>query len=75
MRVETPQRVWIAQGENVVLRDGPSVQTFSAKDGLDLGGVEIIARGRRTMLIGGDFGLARFDGHRFQTLSSRRSGC
>lgn len=47
---------------------GQSARVYSAKDGLNVGPIQILQTISHDLLVGGDLGLARFDGRRFQTL-------
>jgi signal transduction histidine kinase/ligand-binding sensor domain-containing protein len=52
----------------LVMIDGDATKVFAADDGLDLGNVSALKQGSRTIWVGGERGLASFNGSRFQTL-------
>jgi signal transduction histidine kinase/ligand-binding sensor domain-containing protein len=64
--------LWFGYRSNQIARiDGSSVNLFGTADGLHVGTVMAIAGGRSQHLwIGGELGLARFDGTRFVPVSS-----
>lgn len=71
MTTDTQGRKWLYYfGRPLVLVDGTSVRTFSIKDGPAVGDIQVILASSRGVLVAGEFGLARFDGQRFQTLRS-----
>ncbi len=71
MQFDAQGRLWLHYLHRpLVLVDGNEVRNFSEKDGPDIGEIETIYAGARDVLFAGDQGLARFDGHRFQTLHS-----
>jgi signal transduction histidine kinase len=57
-------------GGNVAVLDGERVRTYGVADGLQIGNVMAIHPGRIGHWLGGDFGLARFDGKRFHSVRS-----
>jgi signal transduction histidine kinase/ligand-binding sensor domain-containing protein len=60
-------RVWFGFANNVIaVLDGNKVQTFSRKDGVSVGSVMSFQADGRSIWIGGDLGLALFDGSHFQ---------
>jgi len=62
-------RILLGYGRGgLVMIDGDATKVFAAGDGLDLGNVAAIKQGSRTIWVGGERGLASFDGSRFQTL-------
>jgi signal transduction histidine kinase/ligand-binding sensor domain-containing protein len=63
-------RIWIAEGDRIEMVDGSARRVFSARHDLALGTVVVMAVRGRHVYVGGDFGLARFDGRRFITLRS-----
>ncbi|GAA0547762.1 sensor histidine kinase [Rhizomicrobium palustre] len=63
-------RVWIAEGDRIEMVDGTTRRVFSARSDLSLGTVVVMAVRGRHVYAGGDFGLARFSGQRFITLTS-----
>jgi signal transduction histidine kinase/ligand-binding sensor domain-containing protein len=61
--------VWFGYNGNVALRvDGQRVQRFSAEQGLNVGNIFAIQKGRDALWIGGVRGIASFDGTKFRTL-------
>ncbi|WP_164008417.1 sensor histidine kinase [Pyxidicoccus trucidator] len=61
-------RVWLGYRGNMIVRvDSGEVRRFGTADGLDVGLVTALRGGRRVWA-GGQFGLAHFDGQRFQPL-------
>ncbi|MDB6157926.1 MAG: two-component system sensor protein, partial [Gammaproteobacteria bacterium] len=66
-------RVWLGYpNSQVQVVDKETVQRLSVADGLDVGTVLSIAARRRHVWVGGEHGLARFDGRRFHAV--RRQG-
>jgi signal transduction histidine kinase/ligand-binding sensor domain-containing protein len=64
-------RLLLGYRRNRVVRiDGAAVERFGTADGLKVGNVTAIAARRDDTWIGGDEGLAHFDGTRFSTLAS-----
>jgi signal transduction histidine kinase/ligand-binding sensor domain-containing protein len=62
-------RVWFGYTDNrIAIVDGSNVQLFSAKDGLRVGNVTAIYGKRSRVWVGGEFGLALFDGKHFQPM-------
>ena len=60
-------RVWVGYTQNrVAIIDGDTVQLFGASDGLQIGNVTAIYGRRSRVWVGGEFGLALFDGKRFR---------
>jgi signal transduction histidine kinase/ligand-binding sensor domain-containing protein len=67
-------RVWLGYpNSQVQIVDTDTVQRLSATDGLDIGPVLSIAAHRRYIWVGGERGLARFDGRRFHAVTRRGS--
>lgn len=65
-------RVWLGYGQNTLaIVDGPKAEVFSEADGLRTGIVSAILPGPDT-LVGGELGMAAFDGRRFRPLSAAR---
>jgi signal transduction histidine kinase len=64
--------IWLYYLNGALLRiAGEKVQSFAAGDGPNIGVIEVIyPDSAGGVLFGGEFGLARFDGHRFHTLRS-----
>jgi signal transduction histidine kinase len=69
---DAENRIWLNCGARLIMVHGDRVEAFSERDGLSIGRIEIIATGPDELLVGGDFGLSRFDGRHFQTLRSER---
>ncbi len=71
-------RLWLNPvydvGRTLLLVDGASVRSFSGAEGPDIGHIGIIYPRDRDVLFGGDGGLARFDGRRFQTFKAQEGG-
>ncbi|MEI9888755.1 MAG: triple tyrosine motif-containing protein [Rhizomicrobium sp.] len=64
-------RMWLHYFHRpLVLVDGKTVRSFDDKDGPRIGDIGIIYAQSADILFGGDLGLARYDGQRFQTLRS-----
>lgn len=62
--------VWAgATDGTVTVRSGTSLQTIDSKSGLSIGPITAIYSDGTTAWIGGDRGLARWDGHRATTVS------
>ena len=67
-------RLWFGYTGNQIARvDGPNVKLFGTADGLNVGNVTAIAGRSQHLWIGGDHGLARFDGTRFVPVLSAAS--
>jgi len=68
------QRQWLGYGDGTAaLRAGESTQVFGPDQGLRVGPIMVIRGSAGEILVGGEWGLARFDGRRFQSLSASRS--
>ena len=64
-------RLWFSYpGGSVAVLDGERVRTYGAADGLQIGNVMANYPGRIGQWLGGELGLARFDGERFQSVQS-----
>jgi signal transduction histidine kinase len=64
-------RLWFSYaGGSVAVLDGEQVRIYGAKDGLQIGNVMANHPGRIGHWLGGEFGLARFDGERFYSVRS-----
>jgi len=62
-------RIWIGfTNDTVLVIDGTDVRTFSAKNGLDVGSVMAITGREGHIWIGGDNGLAVWEGARFRSV-------
>lgn len=68
-------RIWIGYVDNhIAVLDGGIVRHFGAKDGLNIGNTLAMVQGRAQMWVGGDRGLAWFDGQRFVALAEQGRG-
>jgi len=68
-------RLWFGYTEGrMALLDGDKVQIFSNESRLPIGNVTAIFARRSTVWAGGEFGLAFFDGARFQAVTSTSGG-
>ena len=65
-------RIWLNYENELAVIDHSRMRRFSRDDGLAVGKIGIVADGPAGALVGGDFGLARYDGHRFVTLDAER---
>ena len=64
-------RLWFSYpGGSVAVLDGERVRTYGVADGLRIGNVMANHPGRIDHWLGGEFGLARFDGERFHSVLS-----
>jgi signal transduction histidine kinase/ligand-binding sensor domain-containing protein len=72
MEQDSKHRVWLNYGTKLAVVEAGHRRVFGPADGLTIGRVGIISTGPGEILVGGDFGLARYDGSRFATLSSER---
>ena len=64
-------RLWFSYlGGKVAVLDGDQVRIYGAEDGLKIGNVMANYPGRADQWLGGELGLARFDGQRFQDVRS-----
>ena len=71
---DTVQRQWLGYGDGTaLLRAGDSTQVFGPDQGLRIGPIMVIRGSAGEIFVGGEWGLARFDGRRFQSLSASRS--
>jgi signal transduction histidine kinase len=71
---ETAGRQWLGYAEGTAaLRAGDSTQVFGPDQGLQVGPIMVIRGSPGEILVGGEWGLARFDGRRFRSLSASRS--
>ncbi|MFC5742037.1 sensor histidine kinase [Dyella tabacisoli] len=69
---DTRGRLWLGYNDNrLVILDGDAVHLYGAGAGLDTGSVTAILP-EPTPLMGGERGLASFDGRRFHTLKAER---
>jgi signal transduction histidine kinase/ligand-binding sensor domain-containing protein len=59
-------RIWFGFTNTVAVLDGDSVSIFSGKEGVQVGAVTSIQSKATTIWIGGELGLAFFEGSRFQ---------
>ena len=66
---ESPQRTWLGYTESrVALLEGGTARMFSTDEGVDVGRIRVIRKGADHIWIGGELGLALFDGTRFRTI-------
>ena len=64
-------RLWFSYpGGSIVVLDGARVRTYDAAEGLQIGNVMANHPGRMSHWLGGELGLARFDGERFYSVLS-----
>ena len=64
-------RLWFSYADGTVaMLEGDRVRLYGVPDGLQIGNVTAIYSGRIGHWFGGDFGLARFEGERFQSIRS-----
>jgi signal transduction histidine kinase/ligand-binding sensor domain-containing protein len=64
-------RLWFSYtGGSVAVLDGDRVRTYGIEDGLQIGNVTANYAGRIGHWFGGEFGLARLDGERFNVVQS-----
>ena len=64
-------RVWLGYSDGrLALIEGDSVRIFSAVDGLQIGSIATINADTANVLVGGEFGVAGFDGNRFSSLTT-----
>ncbi|KAB7764323.1 sensor histidine kinase [Xanthomonas maliensis] len=71
MTLDTAGRLWLGYvRDRIVLVDGDRVSVYGAADGLVAGAVQVIAVSGRNLWVGGEKGLARFDGTRFHPVLS-----
>jgi signal transduction histidine kinase/ligand-binding sensor domain-containing protein len=64
-------RLWFSYpGGGVAVLDGEQVRSYGRADGLQIGNVMANHPGRIGHWLGGEFGLARFDGERFHGIQS-----
>ena len=67
-------RQWLGYDDGTaVLHAGNNTQVFGADQGLQVGPIQVIHGSRRDVFIGGELGVARFDGRSFRSLSASRS--
>jgi signal transduction histidine kinase len=70
MAADSEGRVWLGYPNNQVqIVDKDTVRRLSAVDGLNVGAVLSIDAGPGHVWVGGDHGLARFDGRRFNAVT------
>jgi signal transduction histidine kinase/ligand-binding sensor domain-containing protein len=71
---DTLGRQWLGYGDGTAaLRAGDSTQVFGPDQGLRVGPIMVIRGSAGAIFVGGEWGLARFDGRRFQSLTASRS--
>jgi signal transduction histidine kinase len=70
LTTDTEGRLWLGYpNSQVQIVDQDTVRHLSATDGLDVGAVLSIDARTRTVWVGGEHGLAYFDGRRFNTVT------
>jgi signal transduction histidine kinase len=70
MTTDSDGRLWLGYpNSQVQIVDKDTVRRLSAVDGLNIGAVLSIAAGPRHVWVGGEHGLARFDGRRFNAVT------
>jgi signal transduction histidine kinase/ligand-binding sensor domain-containing protein len=68
------QRLWLGYGDGTAaLRAEGSTRVFGPDQGLRVGPITVIRGSPGEIFVAGEWGLARFDGQRFRTLSASRS--
>jgi hypothetical protein len=73
MMIDSAGRAWFGYVDGrIALLDGNIVRVFSPQDGLQVGVVKAIHEHGQHIWIGGEQGLALFDGSRFRTLTADR---
>lgn len=69
--IDSLDRKWFGYARNVLsLIDGDKIRTFSRDDGLEVGDVKAITEISQRLWVGGEFGLAFFDGERFRLVNA-----
>ncbi len=69
MTVDAADRLWLGYVQNrLAIVDGGQVSVYSPADGLAVGAVQVMSVSGRNVWIGGEKGLARFDGRRFHSV-------
>ena len=75
MATDRAGRIWFGYVDNrIAVLEGGTVREFGASDGVGVGNTLAIVHGRDRMWIGGDRGLAWFDGKRFVALGEYGRG-
>ncbi len=75
MATDAQHRIWFGYSENrISLLDGDIARRYTADDRLQIGSITSITPGAGRVLIGGESGVAEFDGLRFRSLPSERLG-
>jgi signal transduction histidine kinase/ligand-binding sensor domain-containing protein len=70
MTADSDGRLWLGYpNSQIQIVDKDTVRRLSAADGLDIGAVLSIAVRSDHVWVGGEHGLARFDGHRFNAVT------
>jgi signal transduction histidine kinase/ligand-binding sensor domain-containing protein len=75
MWTDSAQRQWFGYSDGKVwLRAGDATRVFGPEQGLRVGPINLIRGGSATeIFVAGEWGLARFDGQQFRSLSASRS--
>ncbi|MCO6511041.1 MAG: hypothetical protein J5I65_09625 [Aridibacter famidurans] len=72
---ESPGRTWLGYTENrVVLVENGIAKMFTFSDGIELGRIRVIRKGGGRVWVGGELGLALFDGSRFHSIETTNGG-
>jgi signal transduction histidine kinase/ligand-binding sensor domain-containing protein len=67
-------RQWFGYSDGTAtMREGGSTREFGPQQGLQVGPVTVIRGSSTEVFVAGEWGLARFDGRQFQSLSATRS--
>jgi signal transduction histidine kinase/streptogramin lyase len=73
MATDSGERMWFGYPDNrIAMIDDDVVQVFAARDGLRIGTVTTVNADYDHVLVGGELGLALFDGQRFHSLTADR---
>ena len=65
---DTHRNTWLNYDDKLARFDGRTLRAFSAADGLSIGGTEVVTPSGDSVMVGGDFGIARFDGSHFTSI-------
>ena len=62
-------RMWLQyRGRTLIMVEGRQIRRYGLAEGIDIGELAIMSPRDNGILVGGDYGVARFDGRRFQSL-------
>jgi signal transduction histidine kinase/ligand-binding sensor domain-containing protein len=67
---DNSDRIWLCWGDRVAQLNHGSVRVFGEKEGLSVGPFHLVSGDNREIWIGGEQGLAMFDGKRFHTIQT-----